>query len=130
MSLKEKLNNDIKSAMKSKDTNRLGILRVVVGELDRSGKDPSDVHVLKEIRKMHTNATMQNNLVEANILESYLPKMYSEDQLRSLLSNIIFVHNFTSMKDMGAIMGIIAKHPDKLLIDNRLVSTLVKEYLS
>lgn len=130
MTLQEKIKRDMVNAMRNHKVNELNLLRVILGEISRIDKNISNEQIIKIIRKMHENAKEQNNLIEIEILESYLPKMYSNEDIRILIANIIQGHNFKNMQHLGAIMGILNKHPDKMFIDKKIASEIVKEFLN
>jgi len=129
MTLQEKIREDMVTAMKNRDADTVSILRVCAGEFGRIGKDLSDEVVIKVLRKMSTNAIELNNMDEFKIIDKYLPKMYAEDDIRTLVGNIIRRTESTSMRDMGKVMGEIKKHPNSALIDGKISSTIVKELL-
>ena len=128
MNLQEKINNDIKLSMKNKDTDRLSILRVVKGEMNRLGKDVSDENILGIIRKMKENSDMNNNKVESNILNEYLPSMLEEKQLETIIDGLIHKNGYNSMKDMKHIMSFL-KSNYGASIDGKLASSLIKNKL-
>jgi len=130
MTLQAKIKQDMVQAMRDHETEKVNLLRVVMGEFGRIGKEIPDDQAIKIIRKMSENAKEQNNIGEVNILETYLPKMYSEQQIKTLVANIIKGHKFKGMQHMGTIMGILSKHPDKMLIDNKIASGIVRELLA
>ena len=65
---------------------------------------------------------------EIAVIERYLPKMMSEDEIKAELKNIISSVGATSAADMGKVMGAASKHFAGKA-DNRIVSALVKELL-
>lgn len=129
MNLQEKINIDIKMAMKNKDTDRLSILRVVKGEINRIGKDLSDDEIIKIIRKMKENSDMNNNKIESDILNEYLPSMLEEKQLEVIIHAIIYNNGYNSMKDMKNIMSEL-KTNYGASVDGKLASTIIKNKLN
>ena len=66
---------------------------------------------------------------QANIIEAYLPKMMSEDEIKTELTKLIAESGATSPAEMGKVMG-LANKAFAGKADNKIVSTLVKELLS
>ncbi|TVR86698.1 MAG: GatB/YqeY domain-containing protein [Saprospirales bacterium] len=148
MSLKEKINNDIKEAMKARDKNALKSLRsiksaILLAETDGSGKEVGDAEVTRIIQKLakqrqesydlyvEQNRTDLANIEkdELEVLEEYLPKQMDEGELKDFLSNLVSDLNAEGMKDMGRVMGEAQK---KLAgrADGKTVSSVVRELLS
>lgn len=148
MSLKEKILSDIKDAMKAKDSKKLEVLRFVNAQIKNKEielrpntiTDEDTVQVFKKFVKQRNEAAEQfkqagrEDLVEkenfeAAVIESYLPKMMSEDQLKPIVENIIKETGASSVKDMGNVMKEVLAQT-KGLADGKMVSTLVKNALS
>ena len=147
MALKEQLFNDLKQAMKDKDTTKKDIVQMVragVLQYEKDNKtDASDEDVMavitKEIKKLNdvlpdfTKAGRQDLIDEANakiaILKAYLPEQMSEDAIKELIRQTVEETGAVSMKDMGKVMGAVSAKT-KGRADNKLVSQLVKETLS
>ncbi len=148
MSLKEKINNDIKEAMKAKDKNALKSLRsiksaILLAETDGSGNEVGDAEVTRIIQKLakqrqesHDLYVEQNRPDLANIekdelevLEKYLPKQMDAGELKDFLSDLVSELNAEGMKDMGRVMGEAQK---KLAgrADGKTISSVVRELLS
>ncbi len=146
MNIEETINNEIKTAMLAKDSKRLEALRAiksVILLLKTSPEGLTDESVnkalQKEVKKRKESADIYKNqnrpdleteeLSQANIMESFLPKQMTEDEIKSELSKIIASVGATGSADMGKIMGAASKiFAGKA--DNKLVSTLVKEMLA
>jgi uncharacterized protein YqeY len=128
MKLQEKIKADMMSAMKNKDEKTKSLLRVVMGEINRIGKDISDDDVIKIIRKMKENAMELGNQDEVDILDSYLPSMLEPKQLEILIKGIILKNKFEGMKDMGKVMGIL-KSDFGGTYDGKMASQIVKDNL-
>ncbi len=147
MALKEQLFNDLKQAMKDKDTTKKDIVQMVragVLQYEKDNKtDAADEDVMavitKEIKKLNdvlpdfTKAGRQDLIDEANakiaILKAYLPEQMSEDAIKELIRQTVEETGAVSMKDMGKVMGAVSAKT-KGRADNKLVSQLVKETLS
>src|SRR6056297_3651282 len=97
MSLQEQIRQDLKTAMKDRDDEKKSALRVLIGEFGRAeSKDLTDAEVVKIIKKMmkseqesldQTGGTSASPYLQ--ILESYLPKMASDDEIRQWIKENI-----------------------------------------
>lgn len=147
MTLLEKLTEDMKSAMKSKEQVRLSVIRMLRASVKNAEINKhrvlNDEEVLevivREIKQRKDSITQyekagredlaQKEKDELAILESYLPEQLSEDEVRALIGQVIQEVGATSKADMGKVMGVILPKV-KGLADSRLVSRLVQEALS
>ena len=132
MPLRDKIGEDYKNSVKSKDKNKISTYRLILSgikDLDianRSGpskKETDDNDVKKLIKKMikqrseSIEAYQKNNrmdLVESEknevaVLEAYLPKQLSEEETKKICSQIIEKTGASSIKDMGKVMGELKK---------------------
>lgn len=146
MTLSEIINNDLKEAMKNKDSFKLGVIRMVKGAMQLAKKNPREeltdddvINVLSKQIKMRREAIEQfekagrNDLVEQNkkeieILSSYMPEALSNEELNEILDKVFDEVKPTSQKDMGLIMKSITPLV-KGRVDMSLVSKLIKERL-
>lgn len=126
MNLINSISEDLKTAMKEKNTVKLGILRVLKAEIQRSeqganGKvELTDGDVIKLVKKLVEGIKeTTNNQDELSILETYLPKQLSETEMRQIISLL-------SVKDMGAIMKHFKANYDGQY-DGKTLSTIAKE---
>lgn len=127
MTLQEQITMDLANAIKERDNNKRDFLKVIVAELSREkSKTVDNVDVMKLLRKMKENALDMKNELEVTILDNYLPQMMSKENISVLLNSIIIDGNFTSMKDVGAIMKLIALQPDAGLIDKKYMGELIR----
>ncbi len=149
MSLTDKINNDIKTAMLAKESRKLEALRAVKAALLLAKTDKSSggeisedaeikiLHKLVKQRKESAELYRSQNRPELaeeeefqySIIEKYLPEQMNEDELRKIVQNIIEQLGAESMKDMGKVMGTASKQLAGKA-DNRVVSGIVKELLS
>jgi uncharacterized protein YqeY len=130
MNLQEKIKGDLKVAMKESNKEAKDIIRVVIGEFNRVGKEVSDQEATAIIKKMVANANEMNNTAEADFLSKYLPKQLSEHDLRNIIQGILSSeHNISSMRDIGRIMGILQKEYAGMY-DGKLASTIIKDKLA
>lgn len=148
MTLTEKINADLKTAMLAKDQPKLEALRAVKSALllldtdkDAGGGNREDKELKmlqKEVKKRKEAADIyktqnredlaQVELTQASVIENYLPKQLSEEEIKTELKKIIADTGATSAKDMGKVMGAATKHFAGKA-DGKVVSTLVKELL-
>lgn len=146
MTLSEKINNDLKEAMKNKDSFKLGVIRMVKGAMQLAKKSPREeltdddvINVLSKQIKMRKEAIEQfesagrTDLVEQNkkeieILSSYMPEALSDEELNKILDKVFDEVKPTSQKDMGLIMKTVTPLV-KGKADMSLVSKLIKERL-
>ena len=149
MTLEQQIQEDIKAAMKAKDAVAMAAVRAVKNEIllfktaEGGSKDVTDGDVMKMIQKLikQRKETAQiyvdngrkeladNELAEANVMERYLPKQLSNEELEARIKEIIAETGATSIKDMGKVMGIATKRLAGVA-DGRAISTAVKTLLS
>ncbi|WP_273326478.1 GatB/YqeY domain-containing protein [Vallitalea guaymasensis] len=146
MSLKVQLLQDMKSAMKEKDTLRKNTIQLVRSAILQEEKDNhvelSDDDIIKiissqvkkrksslpEYEKSGRTDLVDDLKVEINILMSYLPEQLSDEELTSIVEKTIEEVGASSMKDMGKVMSaIIPKVQGKA--DNKKVSEIIRNIL-
>jgi hypothetical protein len=143
MTLKEKLFEDLKAAMKNKDTiakECVQMVRAAILQIEKDQKiEVDDAGVLvvinKEIKKYKDvlpdfiRGGRQDLVDQVNkkidILTAYLPEQLSEDEVKAIIDDAITATGAVSMKDMGKVMGAVTAKT-KGVADNKLVSELVK----
>ncbi|QFR49688.1 GatB/YqeY domain-containing protein [Sulfurimonas lithotrophica] len=147
MSLREKINQDLKEAMKAKDVKKRDALRLLTSafkqvEVDER-KELSDDDVIKIIQKQvksrndsieQYKKAQRDDLVakeqeEINVYEIYLPKQLSDDELENSLKDIIAKVGAETMKDMGKVMGMASKELAGKA-DGKRINECVKELLA
>jgi uncharacterized protein YqeY len=146
MTLSERINNDLKEAMKSKDSFRLSVIRMVKGAMQLAKPNPREeltdddvITVISKQIKMRNDsikefeAAGRSDLVEQNkkeieILNTYMPKQLSEEELTEIIDKVFEEVKPTSQKDMGLIMKNISPLV-KGKADMSLVNKLAKERL-
>mgnify|MGYP002636749885 CR=1 FL=1 len=123
MSLCDQINEDIKTAMKARDAERLNVLRMLKSAfgytaIDQQTDSLSDEDALKVVRKeakKRKEAAEQfakggrpeqsaNELAELKILEEFLPQALSADEIETLVTECISETGATSKKEMGLVM--------------------------
>jgi len=149
MNLFDKVSADIKSAMLARDKVRLEALRGIKKEFieaktakgaDGSLSDDAALKILakmvkqrRETAEIYTSQSRPelaaNELAEAEVIESYLPKQLSDEELTAELRAIIAQTGATSAKEMGKVMGVASKALAGRA-DGRVISAKVKELLS
>lgn len=149
MALFEKISEDIKKAMLAKDKVSLEALRGIKKEMleaktakGASGDltDEAAVKILQKMVKQRRDSAeiykqqnrpelAENELAEMAVIERYLPKQMTEEELTAALKEIIAEVGATSAKEMGKVMGVASK---KLAgkADGRLISEKVKSLLN
>ncbi len=147
MSLKAKIMNDIKTAMRAKDKETLGTTRMLTAaikqvEIDER-RELSDADILSIVTKMikqRKDAAEQfaqadrkdlevKELAEIIILEVYLPEQLSADDVNAIVHNIITETEAKGMQDMGKVMA-LTKAKVAGQADMGQVSQIVKAALS
>ncbi len=146
MALEEKINSDIKTAMLARDAAKLEALRAVKSAIlllktsPEGYTDDTEIKALQkmvkqrketaEIYKTQNRAELADvELFQANIIESYLPKQMSEDDIKAEITKIISSVGATSPADMGKVMGVASKQLAGKA-DGKIISVIVKELLS
>lgn len=148
MSLFDTISQDIKSAMLSKDKIRLEALRGVKKEFleaktaKGSDGDLNDDTAIKIIQKMvkqrkdsasiyqeqNRAELAEKELAEISVLEAYLPKQMSPEELEKEIKNIISETGAQNSKDMGKVMGVASKQLAGKA-EGRAISEMVKKLL-
>ena len=147
MSLREQINQEVKNAMKAKDTKKRDALRLLTSafkqiEVDER-KELTDEDVIKiiqtQVKRRNDAASqykdagrddlMQQELDEIAYYEVYLPKQLTDEELATEVSAIIEKVGATSPKDMGKVMGTASKELAGRA-DGKRISTCVKELLN
>lgn len=128
--IQEKIKIDLKSAMINKDEEKKSLLRVVIGEFNRIGKELSDKKAISIIKKMVDNAIEQGNDSEVLILKPYLPSQMNELELKRVLMNYLEnLEHSPTMKDMGGAM-IFLKDNYAGQYDGKMASLKIKELIN
>ena len=152
MSLRETIETEYKSALKSKDKYKISTYRLILSSIkdldisNRSGpnkKETDDEDIKKLFKKMVKQRTESIEIYKKNnrsdlleveqkehdILCSFLPKQLSDDDTKKICEQTISTLGATSIKDMGKIMGELKKqHADE--IDFAKAGALLKQLLN
>ena len=148
MDLFDKVSEDIKNAMRAKDKVALETLRnikkffieaktapgandmltdeaalKIIQKLVKQGKDAAEIYIGQDRQDL-----AESELAQVKVMEAYLPKQMSAEELETAIKEIIAETGATSGKDMGKVMGVASK---KLagLAEGRAISAKVKELL-
>ena len=143
----DQIENDLKVALKSQDKTKVGVLRIVISKCRNksiaTGKSLEDSEVMKVLQtaaKQHKesiklynqggrNDLVEQETVELNIVEAYLPSMMTEDEIRLIVVSVIEKTGAASMADFGKVMPQVMKEGAGK-IDGGVAQNLLKELLS
>ena len=152
MSLKDTLEKEYKTALKSKDKNKISTYRLILSSIkdldivNRSGpnkKDTDDEDIKKLLKKMvkqraeSIDIYKKNNRTdlleveqnEYDILTGFLPKQLGEEETKKICEDLIAKVGANSIKDMGKVMGELKKtHSDE--IDFAKAGQMIKDLLN
>ena len=146
MSIKEKVNNTIKEAMKAKDADKLRAYRSIKSAfmlLETSGEGVGEEDYLKAVIKM---AKQRKDSIaiyddqgrddlssveksELTFIEELLPKQLSEEEMRAAIQQIVSETGAAGMKDMGKVMGLAQKKLGAGA-DGKVLSGIVRSILA
>lgn len=125
MSLKARINEDMKSAMKAREAERLAAIRLLLAALKQKEVDErvelDDAGVIAVIDKMlkqrrdsvaQYEAANRQDLAdkekaEMDVLQAYMPQPLSEDEIRAVIAAAIAQLSAAGMQDMGKVMGAV-----------------------
>ena len=152
MSLREKINKQFNTALKSKNKTLVSTLRLILAAIkerdiaNRTSKkkeEVKDTEIIKVLRKMKKQRQDSADLYkkggrqelleveesEIKIIDTFLPKQLNEEETKKICKEVIESLGASSIKDIGKIMGSIKqKYPDS--IDFSKVNLIVKGLLS
>ena len=149
MTLFDQISEDIKAAMKARDKVRLETLRNIKKVFLEAKTAPGandtieDAEALKILQKLAkqgretAQTSIDNNrqdladeeLAQAKVIEEYLPKPLSGEEIEKEVKDIIAQTGAQGMKDMGKVMGMASKKMAGRA-DGRAISTIVKKLLA
>lgn len=147
MSVKEKIQQDMKDTMRAQDARRLGVIRLILSEIkqkeidERIVLDDSQVFaVMDKMLKQRRDSFSQYEAAgradladqenyEIELIQTYLPAAFTETEIDQLIQAAISETNATTMQDMGKVMAIVKP---KILgrADAGLVSNKIKAFLT
>lgn len=149
MSLEEKINADLKTAMLAKDEVGLRGIRAIKSAIllakTEKGSDGTispekEVQMLQKLVKQRRDSIaefekanrpdlIQKEQEEVSVIEKYLPAMMSAEEVAEVVKQAIAATGATSQKEMGKVMGIVSKQLAGKA-DNKLVADTVKSLLA
>ncbi|MCQ2111019.1 MAG: GatB/YqeY domain-containing protein [Bacteroidaceae bacterium] len=149
MALEQQIQKDIVEAMKAKDQTRLNTVRSIKSAIllaktaEGGSKELQDGDIFKIIQKLvkqHKETAEQfiaagrqdaadKEMAEASILDAYLPKQLSAEEIEQKLKEIISSVGATGIADMGKVMGVATKMMAGLA-DGKAISAAVRKLLS
>ena len=125
MSLKEQITEDMKNAMRAKETARLGTIRLLLSAMKQREVDErielTDADVIGVIEKMLKQrrdsiaayeSAKRTDLAdiekfEVSVLQTYLPQQLTEDEVKAILEKVVADTGAAGMQDMGKVMAAI-----------------------
>jgi uncharacterized protein YqeY len=125
MSLKERITDDMKAAMRAGEKDRLGVIRMITSAIKQREVDErivlDDTQVLSVLEKMikqrkesltQFQAGNRQDLVdkesaEITLLQTYMPSRLSDGEVDALIAEAIAATGASGIKDMGKVMGVI-----------------------
>ncbi|MFC4183650.1 GatB/YqeY domain-containing protein [Saccharococcus thermophilus] len=148
MSLLDRLNNDMKQAMKNREKEKLSVLRMLKAALQNEAiklnkgelSEDEELTVLSRELKQRKDSLqefenagradlVEKTKVELEIVQSYMPKPFTEEELLEIIKQTIAEVGASSKADMGKVMGAIMPKV-KGKADGSLVNKLVQQQLS
>ena len=147
MSLPDRLSEDLKQAMKAKDQLRVDVIRMIKAallnkelELKKSLDDAEMSRVMTTLIKQrkesveHYQKAKRDDLAgkelrEITIIESYMPKALSVEEIVQLVEAIIRETGATTLKDMGIVMKTVMARLAGQMVDGKQISDLVRAKL-
>lgn len=146
MSLQERIEGDVKDAMRNKDVLRRDTLRMLVSALKNQridkGEDLAESDEIAVIQKAHKSRMdaaeqyenadrpelAEKEKAEAAIIEGYLPQQLNEDEVRSLVQRLISELGISDKKEIGKLMkAVMADYKGQ--VDGKLVQRFAGELL-
>ena len=149
MSLEEKINSDLKTAMMAREEATVRGIRaiksaIILAKTEKGAggviAPEKEVQMLQKLVKQRRDSIAEfekanrQDLItkereEIAIIEKYLPAMMSEDEVREVVKKAIAETGATTQKEMGKVMGLVSKQLAGKA-DNKLVSEIVKSLLT
>jgi uncharacterized protein YqeY len=142
MPIVEQLQDDVKTAMKAGEKDKVQALRLIVADLQRAAKVGNDdeIAILQTARKKRLESakafrdggrddSADQEESEAALIEAYLPAQMPDEELRAIVTEAISSTGAASPADMGKVMGAVMPKV-KGLADGNRVQAAVKEQLT
>jgi uncharacterized protein len=141
VSILEQVQEDVKSAMKAGERDRVGQLRMIVNALQQEAKEGKDdelaalqrerkrrLDAAEELRKGDRSEQAAAEEAEAKLIEGYLPEQLSDEELSDLVASAIDEAGASEPKDMGGVMKVLMPKVGGRA-DGKRVSQAVREKL-
>lgn len=146
MSITERLNNDLKEALRSGDDNRKSVIRLLLAALKNQqieNRAPLDYQQelsvlqreakrrkesIEEYERLGRPDVAEKERRELEIIQSYLPAEMSEEEIRQIVAQAILTTGAQSPKDLGKVMSVVMPQV-RGRADGKVVSNLAKEML-
>jgi uncharacterized protein len=142
MSVLNQVQDDVKTALKAGDRERVHALRLIADALQKAEKENGDdpVEVLQRERKRRLEAaeayreggradSAEAEEREAEVIASYMPEQLSEEELSEIVGNAVAESGASSPQEMGKVMALVMPQV-KGRADGKRVSAAVKEMLT
>jgi uncharacterized protein YqeY len=149
MSLQATINEEIKNAMRAKDTLALEALRAVKsaillalteGGAKETIAEEDEIKLLQRLVKQRKDSALiytqqgredlaEPEIKQAAIIEKFLPKQLTEEEVEAMVQALISEHNFSGMASMGQLMGLASKQLAGQA-DGKTISLVVKRLLT
>jgi uncharacterized protein len=142
VSVLERVQHDVKDAMKAREKERVHALRLIASELQKAEKDQSgdELQVLQRERKRRLEAAeayrdggrdeqAESEEREAEIIAAYMPEQLSDEQLEAIVGDAVAESGASSPQEMGRVMALVMPKV-KGQADGKRVSAAVKGKLS
>jgi uncharacterized protein YqeY len=142
MSLLNQVQDDVKTAMKAGERERVHALRMIADALQKAEKDEGGdpVEILQRERKRRLEAAeayrdggrtdaADAEQREADLIASYLPEQLSDEDLNAIIGDAVAESGASSPQEMGKVMAVVMPHV-KGRADGKRVSAAVKEMLT
>lgn len=148
MSLRDRLTEDLKLAMKSRDQLRMDVIRMIKAailnkevELKKDLDDAEMSRIMTTLIKQRRESVEQfekaqraelaeKERKEISIIESYLPQALSPQELETVITSVLKETGARSLKDMGMVMKAVMARLAAQAVDGKQISDLVKAKLS
>ena len=148
MSLRDRLTEDLKLAMKSRDQLRMDVIRMIKAAILNKEvelrKDLDDAEMsrimatlikqrresVEQFEKAHRIELAEKERKEITIIETYLPKALSAEELDRIIVSVLADTGSRSLKDMGAVMKAVMARLAGQAVDGKQISDLVRAKLT
>jgi uncharacterized protein YqeY len=147
MSLRDRLSEDLKQAMKARDQLRMDVIRMIKAailnkevELKKDLDDAEMTKIMTTLIKQRRESVEQfekaqrtelaaKERQEISIIETYLPQALTAEQLAAIVETVIAESGARSLKEMGAVMKLVMARLAGQAVDGKQISDLVKAKL-